>query len=157
MSQATSISRSVDVDAPPDLVWTLVSDLPRMGELSPENTGGSWQGGAVGPATGARFRGANRRGWRRWSTAVEVTTCEPGTAFAFDVRSLGLSVARWSYDVAPRTGGCTVTESWQDRRGRLINVLGLLATGVGHDADHTAQGMEQTLAKVKQRAEGSHA
>lgn len=155
MSPARSISRSIDVAASPERVWSMVSDLPRMGELSPENAGGSWQGGAVGPASGARFRGANRRGWRRWSTAVEVTTCEPGTAFAFDVTSLGLAIARWSYELAPRPGGCTVTESWHDRRGRLMNVIGLLATGVGHDADYTAQGMEQTLAKVKQRAEGA--
>ncbi|MFN2524390.1 MAG: SRPBCC family protein, partial [Mycobacteriales bacterium] len=58
---ATSVSRSTDVDAPADVVWGLVSDLPGMGRLSPENTGGRWSGGATGPAVGARFRGANRR------------------------------------------------------------------------------------------------
>ena len=152
MSGAT-VSRSVDIDAPADVVWGLVSDLPRMGELSPENTGGTWQGGATGPATGARFRGSNRHGWRRWSTTVQVTACEPGRRFAFDVTSGGLSVATWSYDVAERPGGCTLTETWEDRRGRAMNVVGRLATGVPHDVDGTAAGMERTLAAVRTRAE----
>jgi uncharacterized protein YndB with AHSA1/START domain len=153
-SERLTVSRSVDVDAPPERVWQLVSDLPRMGELSPENAGGRWLGGAAGPAVGARFRGANRRGWRRWSTAVEVVDCEPGRTFAFDVRSGGLAVARWTYDVVARgDSGCTVTETWQDRRGRVIGVIGRAATGVGDRAAHTAGSIEHTLARVKERAE----
>ena len=149
-----AVQRSIDVDAPADVVWNLVSDLPAMGAISPENRGGRWLRGATGPATGARFRGRNRRGWRRWSTVVEVVTCEPGRSFAFDVSSVGLRVSRWTYDVAPRgTSGCTVTESWQDRRGRLMNLIGLVATGVAHDAAQTAAGIEQTLASLKSRAE----
>jgi hypothetical protein len=153
MTERLSISRTVDVDASAELVWALVSDLPRMGELSPENAGGSWLGGATGPAVGARFRGSNRQGWRRWSTLARVTTCEPGSRFAFDVSSLGLAVARWAYDVAPRPGGCRVTETWQDRRGRVIDTLGHLVSGVGDRSAFTAQSIEQTLAAVKSRAE----
>jgi hypothetical protein len=154
MTERLTLSRSVDVDAAPDVVWSLVSDLPRMGELSPENTGGSWRRGATGPAVGARFRGANRRSWRRWSTDVQVVECEPGRRFAFDVRSLGLPVARWSYDVTARNGrGCTVTETWQDRRGRLMDTIGLLATGVADRSSYTAVSIERTLAAVKARAE----
>ena len=147
------ISASTEVDADPAAVWALVSDLPRMGELSPENTGGSWVGGATGPAVGARFRGSNRRGWRRWSTAVRVTECEPGRRFAFEVRSLRMPVATWSYDVVPRPGGCTVTETWHDQRGPAMMTLGRLATGVADRAQHTATGISQTLASVKARAE----
>jgi hypothetical protein len=147
----------MDVEAPPEQVWALVSDLPRMGELSPENAGGSWLGSATGPAVGARFRGSNRQGWRRWSTLARVTTCEPGSRFAFDVSSLGLAVARWSYDVAPRAGGCSVTETWLDRRGRVMDTLGRLVSGVGDRTAFTAQSIEQTLAAVKSRAETAHA
>lgn len=149
----TTITRSLDVDAPPDRVWELVSDLPKMGELSPENAGGSWLGGATGPAVGARFRGANRRGWRRWSTAVEVIECEPGSRFAFQVRSLGLGVATWSYDVAARPGGCTVTEAWLDQRGAAMERIGRLATGVADRTGYTAESIERTLAAVKEAAE----
>jgi hypothetical protein len=149
-----SITRSIEVDAPAEEVWAMVSDLPRMGELSPENTGGSWRG-AAGPAVGARFRGANRRGWRRWSTAVQVTTCDPPHRFGFDVSSLGLAVSRWTYEVAPRPGGCTLTETWLDRRGRPMDVIGLLASGVADRGPYTARSIEHTLAAVKQRAEAS--
>ncbi len=148
-----TISRSTDIAASPDAVWALVSDLPAMGRFSPENTGGSWQGGAARPALGARFRGANKRGARRWSTSVVVSRCEPGRAFAFDVSSLGLKVANWSYDVEPTATGCRLTESWDDRRGRLVKTGGKLLTGVGDRESYAATSMEQTLAAVKQAAE----
>ena len=153
MTAPTTINRSIDVDAPPEQVWQLVSDLPRMGELSPENAGGHWLGGATGPAPGVRFRGANRQGWRRWSTEARVTECEAPRRFAFEVRAVGLSVARWSYDVSPRPGGCTVTESWQDQRGRAMHTIGRLTTGVRDRSAYTAQSIEATLAAVKRRAE----
>jgi hypothetical protein len=152
MVERTTISRTVDVDAAPERVWNLVSDLPRMGELSPENTGGRWLGGAAAPAVGVRFRGSNRNGWRRWSTVVRVTASDPPQRFAFDVHGLGLAVARWSYDIVARPGGCSVTETWEDRRGRAMGVIGLLASGVSDRAAHTEASIEQTLAAVKRRA-----
>ena len=149
----TTVRRTVDVDAPADAVWQLVSDLPRMGRLSPENAGGHWRRGANGPAVGARFRGTNRQGWRRWSTAVRVTESVPGRRFAFDVSSLGLAVSRWTYDVVDRPGGCLVTETWEDRRGRVIDRLGRLVSGVDDRAAFTARSIERTLAAVKVTAE----
>src|SRR4051812_44883121 len=110
MSRGASISRSVHVAAPAQRAWELVSDLPGMGRLSPENTGGSWQGGATGPAVGARFKGRNRNGVRRWSTSVRVTECEPGSRFAFAVSSFfGIPVSEWSYAITPHGDGCEVT------------------------------------------------
>ena len=149
-----TISRSTEVHAPADRVWGLVSDLPGMGRLSPENTGGRWLGGVNGPASGARFRGANRQGWRRWSTTVRVTDCQPGRRFAFAVTSVGLPVATWAYDVEPAgPDSCRVTESWTDARGRLITTLGALTTGVSDRASYAATSMEQTLAQLKAHAE----
>jgi hypothetical protein len=152
-----TVSRSTDVVAPAEQVWQLVSDLPAMGRLSPENVGGRWLRGATGPAQGARFRGANRRGWRRWSTQVEVVACEPGRRFAFDVSSLGLAVSRWTNDVEPQPGGCRLTETWEDRRGRVIHGLGRLVTGVPDRRAFSAESIEQTLAAVKRVAEAGEA
>jgi hypothetical protein len=153
VSSPFAVKRSTDVAAPPERVWALVSDLPGMGRLSPENAGGRWRGGATGPAVGARFRGTNRRGWRRWSTQVRVTACEPGRRFAFEVSSLGLAVSRWTYDIAPAAGGCRLTETWEDRRGRVIDVLGRLVTGVQDRSAFTAESIERTLAAVREAAE----
>lgn len=153
ISERPSISRTIEIDAPPDRVFALISDLPGMGSLSPENTGGRWLGGATEPAEGVRFRGHNRNGWRRWSTVVRVRTCEPPRRFSFDVDALGLAVSRWTYAVEPRASGCTVTETWADRRGRAMDLIGLLASGVGDRAGYTAVSIERTLAALKERAE----
>lgn len=147
------ISRSVDVAAPADKVWALVSDLPGMGRLSPENTGGTWIKGATGPVVGARFRGSNRSGWHRWSTTVTVVRCEPGSQFAFNVGAVGLKVAEWSYSLAPSGAGCTVTETWTDNRGAIMKAIGQLTTGVGDREAFTATSIERTLAAVKATAE----
>jgi len=148
-----TLSRSTVVAAPPQRVWQIVSDLPGMGAFSPENTGGSWRGGATGPAVSAVFLGRNRSGLRRWSTKSTVTRCEPGRAFAFAVSSVGLPVAEWSYDVEPEGDGCRLTETWRDRRGPLMIRLGRLVSGVGDRAEFTARSIEQTLQRVKERAE----
>ena len=147
------ITRSVEVAAPAQRVWDLVSDLPRMGEFSPENEGGRWQGGATGPAVGAVFRGTNRSGRRRWSTRCTVTRCEPGRSFSFAVRAVGLPVAEWSYALEPTATGCRLSETWSDRRSGLMAWLGRRTTGVEDRSVFTATSIEQTLERVKARAE----
>jgi Polyketide cyclase / dehydrase and lipid transport len=44
-----------EVSARPSRVWALVSDLPRMGEYSPESTGDRWVRGGR-PSAGAVLR-----------------------------------------------------------------------------------------------------
>lgn len=41
-------------------MWDLVTAVGRIGEWSPEATGGSWCDDASGPVAGARFVGHNR-------------------------------------------------------------------------------------------------
>lgn len=150
-----TLSSSTTISASPQRVWELVSDLPAMGRLSPENTGGAWRGGATGPAVGARFKGNNRNGWRRWSTIVEVTACTPGEDFAFEVSYLGIPVSLWSYAItADGNGASTVTESWSDRRPGWFKAVGGVATGVKDRAgDSTVTNMDRTLAALKALAE----
>jgi hypothetical protein len=144
------ITRSARVEASAQRVWELVSDLPRMGELSPENAGGRWLGGATGPAVGARFRGVNRAGWRRWSTVAKVTRSEPGEVFAFTVSCVGLAVAAWRYELTSEgDSACTVSETWTDNRGALMTFLGRVTTGVPDRVDFTASSIEQTLAALQ--------
>jgi hypothetical protein len=152
-----SASVSIHVDAPPDTVYGLVSDLPRMGEWSPECVRCEWVGSAGGAAVGARFKGYNRRRARRWSTKGEVVVAEPGHELAWDVTSvLGLPVARWRYVIAAAPdGGSDVTESTEDRRGVVMKVLGYLASGVRDRGTHNSAGMEATLQRVKEAAESA--
>ncbi len=111
--------------------------------------------GATGPVVGARFRGTNRNGWRRWSTNVRVTHAVADRAFAFSVSSFGIPVSDWSYDVASDgDAACTVTESWVDRRPGWFRFPAGLATGVRDRGEQTtAAGIDRTLAAVKARLE----
>jgi len=150
---STPVSVSTDIAADPKVVYDLISVLARMGEWSPENTGGKWKGGATGPAVGAKFKGKNKIGWRQWSTDVVVTEASAPESFAFKVSAMGMSVADWTYRITPTASGCTVTESYTDTRGGLIKTVGGLITGIKDRDTHNTGCMETTLANLKKAAE----
>ena len=77
---------SVVVRADAGRVWSMVTDVTRMGEWSPETEGAEWIDGATGPAVGARFKGHNRKGRTRWSTTCEVIESQPGQGSAVHLR-----------------------------------------------------------------------
>lgn len=142
---------SVWIDAHPEQVWDLVTDIGRYGEWSPENRGGRWAGT---PGLGARFTGSNKRGFMRWSTKCEVIEYDKPERFGFEVAE---SRMRWGYRLEPEAGGTRLTE-WRAHAGklplpfRIIGASGLL----GRDREnHMVEDMRQTLQKVKNTAEHS--
>lgn len=153
--QTPDVSVSTHVDAPAEEVYDLVADLPRMGEWSPECTSAAWRGGATSAVVGARFRGWNRKGPIRWFTDGVVVEAERGRALAFDVRGLGLPVARWAYRLEPDAGGvgCTVTEEWTDHRTSPYRAITGVAINVRDRPTHNRAGMEHTLGQLKAAAE----
>lgn len=149
------VSVTTHINATPDAVYALVSDLPRMGEWSPENTGGKWLGGATGAAPGVKFKGTNKNGSKSWSTTAKVVEATPGSSFVFDVAVGPIKVARWSYRITPAEGGCDVIEQWEDRRGGLAKKLGGTASGVTDRATYVVGNMKTTLENLKAAAEAS--
>ncbi len=147
------VSVSKDIGASPQRVFELVSDLPRMGEWSPEATGGHWKGSDAGPAVGAKFVGRNRNGWRRWSTLVTVVEHIPPSTFAFDVTSGPIRVSRWRYDIEPTDSGCRVTESWEDHRSAVFAGATGLLTGIRDRRNVNAKNMAATLDVLAESAE----
>ncbi|HYN74654.1 MAG TPA: SRPBCC family protein [Candidatus Limnocylindria bacterium] len=149
---------SLSVAAPPETVYGLVADLARMSEWSPETTEIRWLDGATQAQVGARFRGTNRNGFRRWNTICTVVTAVPGIELSWRSSSFGLSVALWTYRfTADGESGTTVTESTQDERGALMRLLAPLATGVRDRAAHNEDTMLATLQRLKGEAERSSA
>ena len=150
------IEVSTTIATTPEEAYAALADITRMGEWSPECTGGSWLGGATTAAPGARLRGRNRNGVWRWSTTCTVVTAEPGKEIAWESRVLGRPVALWRYRFeAAGDGATTVTESTEDRRGTLFKAGGPLASGVGDREGHNRRSMEDTLERVKQVLEGA--
>jgi hypothetical protein len=152
-----TITLSVAIAADPLVVWSLVTDLPRMDRFSPENVGGHWVAPATGPALGARFRGTNRNGAKQWWTRVRVVACEPGRHFTFDVRTpFGVRVSRWSYELAATPTGCLLTEHWY-RVGNVIvrRFLGPRVTGRADRPGFNTTSIEHTLAAVRAHAEST--
>jgi polyketide cyclase/dehydrase/lipid transport protein len=148
-----SATGQIEVDATPDEVYKLITDVVAFGELAEETVSNTLLGGATAATVGARFRGSNRRGVRRWSTLATVTDATPGTRFAFNVTSLGVPIARWQYDIAAAGSGCVVTESTWDRRPTWFNGLAWLVTGVTDRAAANQHNITSTLTRLKAKAE----
>ena len=153
MTEQVSVTR--EIGAPAEHVCALVSDPTRMGEWSPENVNAEWLDGATNAVPGARFRGTNQIGKRKWKTVATVIDADPGSRFSFRVSTMGLKVAEWSYVFEPTAGGCRVTESWIDQRAGWFKPVAHLATGVGDRAAHNRAGMEQTLERLAAAAESA--
>jgi hypothetical protein len=146
---------SAEVQCEADRLYDMVSELKDMGKWSPEAIGGRWLGGATGPAVGARFRGNNRSGWRRWSTTVTVTEAVRGKRFAFRVTFAAVPIAAWAYEFAGSGAATVVTESWTDLRPWWMDKGSGPIMGVPDRPGHNRANMEATLAALKTSAEAS--
>lgn len=142
---------SIDVDAPPERVWEIVSDLKRMGEWSPQCRK-MVVFGEVRPGT--RTLNLNRNGVRVWPTTAKVVAFSPKEHIAFRIVENRMI---WSYTLAASsTGGTTVTERREAPDGSTafsqFFVRRFLGGNGGLERDLLA-GMEATLARIKTEAE----
>lgn len=149
------VSVTQDIGAPAERVWTMVADLPRMGEWSPENAGATWLRGATGPKAGATFSGSNENGNKRWKTSGTIVDADPGRLFTFRITAKGFKVAEWRYEFETTATGCRVTETWIDQRGLIAKKLGKPVSGVADRVAHNRRTMEQTLERLKHAAESA--
>ncbi len=104
-------SASITIDADPDEVYGLVSDITRMGEWSPEATGGAWVDDGAG-AVGDWFEGTNQSGDQAWSRMCEVAVAEPGADFTFVVGGIENNYTWWSFEMTSEGSETMLTERW---------------------------------------------
>ena len=157
MKKGTTGSATIHIDAPPEKVYAVVTDVTRMGEWSPETVKVEWLDGATGPVVGARFKGTNRKGLVRWSTKPRVIAADEGRDFAFVTETGGKELTKWCYHFEPDAGGAKVTESFEminDVPGVITFAEKYIMLIKDRKAD-LEQGMRATLERIKTAVEGS--
>jgi hypothetical protein len=159
MEKGTTRRAQLHVDAPPETVYDLVSDVTRMGEWSPECVACEWLDGATAPAVGARFRGKNKNRWARWSTKPRVVTADRGNEFAFVVSFLGREMTKWTYHFDRVADGTNIVESFEilTTLPFYIRLSDRLLMGVNDRAADLEANMQRTLATLKARVEADAA
>jgi hypothetical protein len=148
-----SATSTIDIAAPPEQVYALLTNLDSLAELGEEVYAHRWIGKATSATIGAKFRGSNKNGFHRWGTTATITDAQPAGRFGFDVGFGPVPVSHWQYEITPVPGGCQVTESTWDRRPRWFTPIGRMSTGVKDRSDHNQKSIEGTLRKLKARAE----
>ena len=126
----TEDSVGLDIEAGADLLYEMISDLPRIGEWSPECEGVEWEGDVTAPVEGTTFIGHNAVGPGRrirYSRHGRVLVADPGREFGFITDEGGRESTEWCYRFEPQGDGRTrVTESykvqWIPMWARIIDV-----------------------------------
>lgn len=147
---------SLEIDADAGTLYRMISDLPRMGEWSPECEAVEWQGGDAEPVEGAEFVGQNAVGpgrrirYKRHGTVLEA---EPGKAFRFITDEGGRPSTAWHYTFEDLGDGRTrVTEGYEVR---WIPAWARILDVPTNRHKELLEGMRTTLANLKKTAEAS--
>ena len=154
MRRLTADQVRLDVAADVDTVYSIVADVTRTPEWSPQVVSCTWIPPATGPEVGARFRATNGAKRHTWSNVPMVETADPGREFAF-VRTARLGgTIRWRYRLEPIQGGTTVVESYEVVRPvpRLLHLLVRLS-GVPDLAADLRANMQASLRRLAEIAE----
>ena len=155
-----SLTDSITIDRPPEDVYAIVSDVTRIGELSPVCKSGAWDDPAQAGKEGAMFTGHNALGEFTWDTHCRVVAADPGREFAFVNRGQAgdMELVRWGYTFEPEGDGTKVTESWQV----LSDYPDMVRDGdpnvdvkprIDGMKQMAVEGMRETLANLKRVAE----
>jgi uncharacterized protein YndB with AHSA1/START domain len=146
------VTRTIVVEAPPEQVYDIISDVTRIGELSPVCKAAWWDEGS-GPREGGWFTGRNEmEGRDPWERHCEIIVAEPGRAFGWIAGGREQGVAEWTYRFRPVDQGTEVEESWKILR--MVDRLRELGDDVLNQMKaNTESGIEETLGKLKGVAE----
>lgn len=141
-------------------VYAMVSDVARMGELSPVCTSCTWDDASQARKEGAWFTGHNAIGTFTWDTHCKVVSAVPGRDFTFvNYGPPGkVELVRWGYAFEDHGGETTVTESWRVLPAYPDYVTADdpsadVATRLDGMATMAREGIRDTLANLKRVAE----
>ncbi len=111
-ADSPTVAAETYIEAPPEQVWGLVSDIHLMPRLSAELQEVEWLEGVTGPAPGHRFAGRNAHPeLGTWETVSTIVTCDEPHRFGWAVGDPGHPAASWRFTLRPQGTG-TVLEQW---------------------------------------------
>lgn len=145
------LEAETEIAAPPEQVWELVSDLPRMASWSPQVVKTIVRGGEV--RSGAKAININRSGWKLWPTQSKVIEFEPAKRLSFRVADNWL---HWTYELTPTEAGTHVrlTRTAPDGLSPISAKLqGVMMGGLDKFDAEVQAGMETTLDRIKAELE----
>ena len=150
--RAPLLEATIEIDAPPEKVWALVSDIERMSSWSPQVVRSTVNGDEVG--LGTTFANENQQDDVVWPTNAKVVRFDPPRDFAFKVKENRLV---WSFELEPLPGGGTrVTERREcpDQITDLsIGFTDKYLGGVEAFTERQRAGIRETLERLKADAE----
>lgn len=118
-ADSPTVEVSMWIDADPDRVWDLVSDIKLMPTFSSELQSVEWASGADRPKVGARFVGYNEHdAFGQWSTTSQIVACDQPREFAWAVGDAECPAAMWRFRLTPRDGGTNLSFWMQMGPGR---------------------------------------
>ena len=121
-------TQEVVVDARPDTVYDLISDVVNIGRWSPTADQVAYDLGD-GPTAGSWFHGRNERNGKRWETRSQVEVADRPATFCFVVGGVRDGIVRWCWRFSPAGDDrTTVALSWSLLR--LDPVLGTSAAEI---------------------------
>lgn len=145
------IESSVEIAAPVQRVWAIVSDLRRMGERSPQCRKMYILGGPIGHGT--RTININSAGWKYWPTTSRVVAFEPERRIAFRIPQNG---SVWTYELESIDQDTRLTES-RSLTGQASALSNFLTErvlgGTATFEDEVERGIIRTLERIKVEAE----
>ena len=148
--------QSIIVEATPQALYDLVSDITRTGEWSPVCTTCWWDDAAEAGQVGTWFTGHNELAERTWETRSQIAAAVPGREFAWIV---GGRFARWGFTFHPDGAATKLTESWEFLSGGIAMFEEKYADRAAAEIDERTRqahdGIPRTLAAIKRIAEAS--
>jgi len=106
-----TVEVSTWIDATPDRVWQLASDIDVIAQSSTELQRVEWTDGHDRPCVGARFIGHNKhRAIGEWSTQSEITEYEPERVMMWAVGSAAHPSATWRLQLIGENGGSRLSQ-----------------------------------------------
>ncbi len=152
LTDVAPIEAETEIQAPPAVVWEVLSDLSAMPRWSPQVLKTFVRGGRT--RAGAKMVNLNRRGLLVWPTQSMVTEYVPEQRLAFRIKD---NWTVWSFTLTPTaTGGTRLVQRREAPRGISdisVKLTDALLGGVEDFTEELRAGMQRTLARIKDDVE----